>query len=286
MAQRQLARVGEERSKTFERLSSGLRINGAGDDAAGLAIVSSLQSRSRVYGQAARNVSDGLGMLSVAQGAMQEIGGVLDRLQELSEQSANGVYSNKQREALNSEAQSLVAEVNRIINGTQFNGLGLLNGSLAGGIRLQAGYGEDGSITGYLTAGTVRGDGKFGSITSSSSLSGTQGKTVLLRDIDGGHNDDLVAFGGGLNPGVLSIQLGVGDGTFKSPVSYGSGAPNTGFYGGVLADLNGDGALDAVYASSTTSADGYTGIFFGNVTAHSKRRYPFCQRQIPPAPSR
>ena len=130
-AQRKLADGTAALSKTFERLSSGQRINRASDDAAGLAIADSLNAASRVYTQGIRNFSDGLSLLSIAEGALQQLQAITIRQIELAEQAANGVYSTKQRQALNDEANALVDEFNRIVESTSFNGLNVLDGTLS-----------------------------------------------------------------------------------------------------------------------------------------------------------
>ena len=93
-AQGRLNQATDALSSTYERLSSGMRINKASDDPAGLAVSSSLNVDSRVYSQGIRNINDGLSLLNVAEGALFELSSITTRQQELAEQSANGVYSN------------------------------------------------------------------------------------------------------------------------------------------------------------------------------------------------
>src|SRR3954470_12252451 len=121
-AQRRLGESTAKLGKSFERLSSGLRINHAGDDAAGLSIAASLNADERVFAQGVRNVNDGIAYLHVAEGAATELTGILLRLRELAEQSANGVYGAAQRVALGDELAALAGEYNRIIEGAEFNG--------------------------------------------------------------------------------------------------------------------------------------------------------------------
>jgi flagellin len=109
-------------------LSSGLRINRARDDAAGLAIADTLLSDSRIASVAIRNANDGISIIAITDGALGQLTDVLSRLAELSEQSANGVYSNVQRSALQLEFTALMSEVTRISVTTEFNGLQLLSG--------------------------------------------------------------------------------------------------------------------------------------------------------------
>lgn len=144
-SQRQLSVATDALSKSTQRLSSGLRINSASDDAAGLAISDALSVRARVYGQAIRNANDGISALSIAEGGVSQLGNLTGRLRELAEQAANGTYFLSQRRAVNTEGVKLVEEFNRIVQSTSFNGLSLLDGSFAS-IALQLGYGANGTI--------------------------------------------------------------------------------------------------------------------------------------------
>jgi flagellin len=137
-AQRRLADATGRLSETFERLSSGQRINKASDDAAGLAIADSLKADQRIASVAIRNANDGISVVAIADGALSQISGVLTRLAELAEQSANGVFSTQQRSALQNEFTALGSEIERIATTTTFNGVNLLSGGAA--ITLQVGF--------------------------------------------------------------------------------------------------------------------------------------------------
>ena len=137
-AQRTLSLSTETLSRTFEKLSSGQRINRASDDAAGLAIADSLKASQRVATVAIRNANDGISTIAIADSALGEIGNVLSRLAELAEQSANGVFSTVQRSALSNEFVALSSEIERIATTTQFNGVTLLSGGSA--LTLQVGF--------------------------------------------------------------------------------------------------------------------------------------------------
>lgn len=113
-ARRQLAENASDLSSAMERLSSGKRINSAKDDAAGLAIANRMTSQIRGLNQAVRNANDGISMLQVADGALDQSTGVLQRMRELSVQSASGTYSSGDRNAINAEFQQLVRELDRI----------------------------------------------------------------------------------------------------------------------------------------------------------------------------
>ena len=114
---------------SLQRLSSGLRINSAKDDAAGMAIADRMTSQIRGLNQAARNTNDGISLSQTAEGGLSSIGDNLQRMRELSIQSANSTNSASDRASLNAEVQSLMAEVSRVAGSTQFNGLNLLDGS-------------------------------------------------------------------------------------------------------------------------------------------------------------
>lgn len=129
-AQRQLMNSGNSLDRATERLSSGNRINSAKDDAAGLAIGNRMTSQVRGLDQAIRNANDGVSLIQTAEGALQESTNILQRMRELSVQSANGIYNNADRDTLNAEAQQLKAELDRIADTTSFNGRTLLDGTL------------------------------------------------------------------------------------------------------------------------------------------------------------
>jgi len=144
-AQRNLATVTERLAGNFRRLSTGLRISTAADDAAGLAISERLRSQVRSLEQDKRNANDGISMVQTAEGALNEVSSILTRLRELSIQSANGSVSNKDRDTLDEEFQSLVSEINRIGSSTEFNGVKLLDGS-SSSVSFQVGFGTTAGI--------------------------------------------------------------------------------------------------------------------------------------------
>lgn len=142
--QRRLQVTSQSLTNTFERLSSGQRINRASDDAAGLAIADTLRADQRIANVAIRNANDGISTIAIADGAMDQISQVLTRLAELAEQSANGVFSAVQRSALSNEFLALSSEIERIAVTTEFNGVKLLSGSNT--VSLQVGY-NSGSLS-------------------------------------------------------------------------------------------------------------------------------------------
>ncbi len=130
-SQRNLTRSQGELGVALQRLSSGLRINSAKDDAAGLAIAERFTTQIRGLNQATRNANDAISLAQTAEGALGEYGNILQRVRELAIQSANATNSSSDRQALNNEAQQLIAEMTRISTQTQFNGQSVLDGSFS-----------------------------------------------------------------------------------------------------------------------------------------------------------
>ena len=128
-ARRNLGKTRLELSRTLEKLSSGERINRAGDDAAGLAISENLKAQIRGLGQAERNAEDGISLVQIAEGALAEISNILIRLRELSVQAASDTIGRTERKFLNVEFEQLTSEIDRIANSTEFNRVPLLNGT-------------------------------------------------------------------------------------------------------------------------------------------------------------
>ena len=128
-AQRNLSTSGSQLATSLQRLSSGLRINSAKDDAAGLAISSRMTTQINGLTQAARNANDGISLAQTTESALQEVSNNLQRIRELAVQSANATNSDSDRSALDQEVQQRLAEVNRIATQTSFNGRKVLDGS-------------------------------------------------------------------------------------------------------------------------------------------------------------
>jgi flagellin len=236
--QNALARSQGTGDRAAERLSSGLRINRASDDAAGLAIASSLSSKTRIYTTAIRNANDGISALSIADAALGSLGTISQREAELAEQAANGVYSSEQRRSIDREAQKLKDEWNRIISTTSFNGISLLDGSTTS-IDLQIGIGTNEQLSVALPSTTTRvvGDGTFGS----AQFTALGSDSNVLADLNGDGSVDLAVQNHGSN--TLEILLGDGAGNF---------APFSGVPGNisgeqlVAGDINNDGKIDII----------------------------------------
>ncbi len=127
-ANRVLSQNNDEQAKSYMRLSSGNRITTAGDDAAGLSISENLRAQIRSMSQAERNANDGISFVQVAEGGITEIGNILIRMRELAVQASSDTVGEKERGFIHQEVQTLLAEVDRIANVTNYNGTSLLNG--------------------------------------------------------------------------------------------------------------------------------------------------------------
>jgi flagellin len=140
-AQRNLSVTQSQLNKSLQRLSSGLRINTAADDAAGLAISENMRGQIRSMNQSVRNANDGVSLIQTAEGSLNETSNILIRMRELASQSATGTVGATERGYIQDEFSKLSSEIDRIANATEFNGTKLLDGSLSagGGISFQIG---------------------------------------------------------------------------------------------------------------------------------------------------
>jgi len=154
---RQLNKTTGAQSKSMEKLSSGYRINRAGDDAAGLSISEKMRGQIRGLNQASRNAQDGISLIQTAEGALSETESILQRMRELAVQGANGTNVSVDRQAINSEIKELTSEIDRIANKTKFNKQALLDGTKSStGVTFQIGANADTKMTltiGNMTAG-------------------------------------------------------------------------------------------------------------------------------------
>ncbi len=130
-ANRQLGVTGLDLDKDMSKLSSGMRINRAGDDASGLAVSEKMRSQIRGLNQASQNASNGISFIQTTEGYLQETTDILQRIRELAVQSSNGIYSDEDRMQIQVEVSSLVSEVDRVASSAQFNGMNMLTGRFA-----------------------------------------------------------------------------------------------------------------------------------------------------------
>jgi len=160
-AQRNLSITGFALAKSIEKLSSGLRINRAADDAAGLSISEKLRAQIRGIQQAMRNAQDGVSMIQTAEGALNEVHSMLQRMRELAVQAANDTLTTEDRRAISSELQNLQQEINAIAGRTTFNGKPLLTGSLATSVANNSAFavgsrlGSEGQVTNITINGNL-----------------------------------------------------------------------------------------------------------------------------------
>ncbi|SFE52245.1 flagellin [Alteribacillus iranensis] len=150
---RQMGINNQANQNSMEKLSSGLRINKAGDDAAGLAISEKMRAQVRGLDQASRNSQDGISMIQTAEGSLQETHNILQRMRELATQASNDTNVEVDREEIQKEMNQLSSEINRIGNTTEFNTQKLLKGD--GGVKLE-GIGIDAASLGKLSGGAER----------------------------------------------------------------------------------------------------------------------------------
>ena len=253
-AERSLNASSAELSSTLERLSSGKRINQASDDAAGLAVSSTLNATARIHTQAARNVNDGISFLNVADGATSALKDILFRLRELSTQSSNGTLSNPQRQSLDKEAQGLQAEYGRILDTTSFNGIRVFG---SGDVTVQAGIGTDAALLVTLASGvsvSSHGDGTFQA--KQDFGAGGDSLSVAVADFNGDGRSDMVS--ANIDGNYVSVFLGNGNGTFQAKRAFGTG---THPHSVAVSDFNGDGKSDLITADAGSNT---ASVLLGN----------------------
>lgn len=208
-SQRALNSSQKSMQTSLQRLSSGLRINSAKDDAAGLAISERITSQVRGLDQAIRNANDGISLLQTAEGALSEVENTLQRMRELAVQSSNGTYNNADRESLNDEFAALSAEVQRIADVTEFNNINLL--SNGGNLSMQVGWenGANNVIT-FSTARIVEASGISniipGAISTVASAQGLLSELTIAIDAISSIRSDFGAIQNRLDSAVRNME--------------------------------------------------------------------------------
>ena len=242
-AQRHLNNSLDAQNTATERLSSGLRINSAKDDAAGLAIANRMTSQVQGLNQAVRNANDGAALIQTAEGGLEETTNILQRMRELSIQSANGTYDTGNRDTLNAEVKQLKLEIDRISETTSFNGLNVLDGSL-GKLDLQVGENANQTIELEVGASNTKslGAGSSADVKGSSIAGGT---TLLagLSAITALAATDMEING-----------IGVGDLNTAAPVTLEEAFERINSKVGAVATVG-----SFIEAEATTSGDGIIG---------------------------
>jgi flagellin len=237
--------------KSMEKLSSGLRINRAGDDAAGLAISEKMRGQIRGLDQASRNAQDGISLIQTAEGALNETHSILQRMNELANQGASGTLSSTDRTAIGNEITQLNSEVDRISTSTKFNGKSLLDGTF--GVQLKTGAGGTGIAVGSQGVTSIEISGATASTNFTLASGGAAGQ-YTLSDASGNTQQVTLADGtaGVLNFDKLGIKIGVNGTQTRAAI---------------LAAANGGGTA----AQISTTAQANVDIQIGSETSAAER---------------
>jgi len=269
-AQRNLNVTGLKMGKVLEKLSSGYRINRAADDAAGLAISEKMRAQIRGNQQAIRNAQDGISMLQTAEGALDEVHSILQRMRELAVQAANGTYadSSAERTSIGEELMQLRSEIDRISEATQFNGQKLLNGNLSTAVDGASAFvvGEELGATGATVAAIDVSGAEAGTTYSwsyaaaSDTLTLTNDTTleaasVVLSALAGSSTLDFSSLG-------ISIELSGTEATVDTLGAAIAGA-------GSLTTAAGSGSASLHIGANTTLADNTLTLSFADMSAES-----------------
>ena len=260
-AQRNSAKVQDQLATSMARLSSGLRINSAKDDAAGLAISERFTTQIRGLNQAARNANDGISLAQTAEGALGSLSDNLQRIRELAVQSANATNSTSDRAALQAEANQLISEVQRVGTQTEFNGIKLLDGSFtAQTFQVGANAGETISVSGIVDARTTSlgsntlslNGSKMGAVLATSvanaaaAINGVAAETTLTLSTSAGTTG---AIAWNLSDGAKEIAAAI------NTASAGVGVTATATNSGVLKNLGGPGVVTMTLNGKAISAN-------------------------------
>jgi flagellin len=264
-AQRNLSSSQNALATSLQRLSSGMRINSAKDDAAGLAISERMTSQIRGLNQAARNANDGISMAQTAEGALGEIGNNLQRIRELAVQSRNASNSVSDRQALNNEVQQVKAEIDRVASSTSFNGTKLIDGSFTNqSFQVGANVGETISISSLVDARSS----SLGTSTSSTAnvtgVAATGFTAITAGDLTiNGVSVGAVAAGGNAATQGANIAAAI------NTVSSTTNVTATADAAGVVTLTNGSGSNTVVAFAGASATTATTGLTAGTTTASS-----------------
>ena len=232
VAQKNLTRSQSALNRSLERLSSGLRINSAKDDAAGMAVSNRFNAQIRGLNQAVRNANDGISLLQTSEGGMQEVTNLLQRMRELAVQASNDTYSQADRTAMQAELDQLYAEIDRIATATQFNGVRLLDGS--GGAKSFQ-IGSDAGQTISVTLQSVR--------TRDLHLNGYS----ALGELNSGRvGDDLSASGLTINGVAIDGSAATADFAYEAAIKINEKTGQTGVSATAYNTLRGAGGANGI----------------------------------------
>jgi flagellin len=264
-AQRNLSSSQNALATSLQRLSSGMRINSAKDDAAGLAISERMTSQIRGLNQAARNANDGISMSQTAEGALGEIGNNLQRIRELAVQSRNASNSVSDRQALNNEVQQVKSEIDRVASSTSFNGTKLIDGSFTNqSFQVGANVGETISISSLVDARSS----SLGTSTSSTAnvtgAASTAFTAITAGDLTiNGVSVGAVAAGGNAATQGANIAAAI------NTVSSTTNVTATADAAGKVTLTNGSGSNTVVAFAGASATTATTGLTAGTTTATS-----------------
>ena len=245
-AQYNVNKTNQEMSQAMERLSSGSRINSAADDAAGLSISTRMEAQVRGLSQAIRNANDGISLVDTAEGAMDEITGMLQRMRELSLQASNDTMNAQDRANLDSEIVQLKAEIDRVVGNTRFNDKVLLDGSFSGSLQIGAKASED---LGFSIANMST--SSLGA--SSSAITGTASVSAAAKGAEAVENVINLTFNGNDSYDLtITLDNASGSGATNKEIS---------ISGGTVAGFSAQDVADKINAAvAATAASGYTGV--------------------------
>ena len=242
-AQRNLSLSGGSLATSMQRISSGLRVNSAKDDAAGLAIAERMNSQVRGLSVASRNANDGISLAQTAEGALGKMGDMLGRMRDLAVQAGNATNSKSDREALQSEVKQLTDEIDRVAKTSNFNGQKILDGSFAGAVfQVGANSGEN------ITVGALTNSSAKGLASVAYSTNAALGASIDAKDAT------VTGFGTKIAAGALTIKVGSADAIDLGEIrAAGSGAQRL---GDVVAAINNKSADTGVTAFLSGNDDG------------------------------
>ncbi|HHH36401.1 MAG TPA: flagellin [Gammaproteobacteria bacterium] len=249
-AQRNLSRTQGQMATALQRLSSGLRINSAKDDAAGLAISQRMTAQIRGLNQAMRNANDGISLAQTAEGALAESTNILQRIRELAIQSANSTNSASDRAALQSEANQLKQELDRIANTTEFNGLKLLDGSFtAQSFQVGANANQTISVTVAGATTSLLGNNYVAAVnaTADQGSAATANPAASLGAVTHTVAAQTLTISGTL--GSATVDVGAGDSAYTIAAAVNAKEAST----GVTAEAKNSAVLDTLSADGTVT---------------------------------
>ncbi|NMF99667.1 flagellin [Aromatoleum toluolicum] len=264
-AQRNLTTSQSSLASSLQRLSSGLRINSAKDDAAGLAISERMSAQVRGLNQAARNANDGISLAQTAEGALGEIGNNLQRIRELAVQASNGTNSQEDRDALNAEVTQLKAEIQRVAEQTSFNGTKLIDGSFSGvSFQVGADAGQTITISSIANAQTASLGGTLTRYTANVNASSMTSFATAIADgsltLDGGGGSGPVNLGAIAAASNAQERAGqVTEAINRVSAQTGVGASYDAVTGDITLTNSNASAMTFAGASATVAIAGFTG---------------------------